>query len=427
MKILIVSTFFPPSNSIASLRPYSWAKYWSKMGHEVTVLTTKKEKSVSDLNLDCSMFNVIEIPYYIPLRKSYHDVKNIIKQNKQLTLKQMLINSMRKVYDKFTRKTGVLYACRYPDWLDIWAKHAIQHIKNDNVDIIISTGWPYSVHRIGYYLKSNGLAKKWILDWRDLWTKNHLYKGLPIFYPIEKYLENKFHNTADLITTVSEPLAEVLRNMTKTPVATIYNGFDPEDYENLLNKTRKKNERLEIVYTGTIYKNFRDPTPLLQAIKELLENKSINKNDLHITFAGNHADISELISRFNLNEIYTYLGFLPREKALELQYDADILLFLEYENPEVKGVLTGKLFEYLYIAREIWAIGCSNKTETGALIETSNSGIAFGKDKEKIKKYIINKLKNKNVDKFKNKNLQIIEYYNRKKQAEKMLELISLT
>ena len=82
------------------------------------------------------------------------------------------------------------------------------------------------------------------------------------------------------------------------------------------------------------------------------------------------------------------------------------------------------MFEYLYIGREIWAIGCSNKTEAGALIESSKAGIAFGNDIEKIKEYIINKLKNKNIEKKEKKNMQILNLYNRKVQAEKLLELL---
>ena len=61
MKILIISDYFPPLNSIASLRPYSWAKFWSKMGHDVTVLTTQKYKKENDLNFECSSFEIIEI------------------------------------------------------------------------------------------------------------------------------------------------------------------------------------------------------------------------------------------------------------------------------------------------------------------------------------------------------------------------------
>ena len=62
MKILIIAKYFPPQNSIASLRPYSWAKWWSNLGHEVTVVSTKKIPWENDLKLDCSGFDLIEIP-----------------------------------------------------------------------------------------------------------------------------------------------------------------------------------------------------------------------------------------------------------------------------------------------------------------------------------------------------------------------------
>ena len=59
MKILIVSTYFPPANSIASLRPYSWAKWWSRAGHDITVLTTEKDKRSNDFKLDCKGFKIL--------------------------------------------------------------------------------------------------------------------------------------------------------------------------------------------------------------------------------------------------------------------------------------------------------------------------------------------------------------------------------
>ena len=42
-KILIISYDWTPRNSIGVHRPYSWAKYWSLNGYEVTVLTSKKK------------------------------------------------------------------------------------------------------------------------------------------------------------------------------------------------------------------------------------------------------------------------------------------------------------------------------------------------------------------------------------------------
>jgi hypothetical protein len=53
--ILIISTGFPPRNVPGALRAYSWAKYWSRAGHKVTVLTNKK--SALDGPLDYSLKN----------------------------------------------------------------------------------------------------------------------------------------------------------------------------------------------------------------------------------------------------------------------------------------------------------------------------------------------------------------------------------
>ena len=50
MKILIITFAFPPLNRIASSRPYSWAKYWSRLGHEVAVVTKKKTAVDGALN-----------------------------------------------------------------------------------------------------------------------------------------------------------------------------------------------------------------------------------------------------------------------------------------------------------------------------------------------------------------------------------------
>ena len=76
LKILIISTFFPPSNSIAALRPYSLAKYWKKEGHEIAILTTKKNIPASlALSFDLSPFHLIEVPlpsFTSSAKKKYH-------------------------------------------------------------------------------------------------------------------------------------------------------------------------------------------------------------------------------------------------------------------------------------------------------------------------------------------------------------------
>lgn len=435
MKILIVSTFFPPQNSIASLRPYSWAKWWSRAGHDVTVLTKKKENLPNDLHLDCSGFSVIEIPLWMPFRKASKAVNATTQNNdnlhnnegckKSMCLK--ILSLLKSIYRKFVTSTGCFYDCRFPDWSDAWIKKAASQLRPTCCDLLVTTGGPYSVHRTAILLKRKGWNGKWILDWRDLWTKNHLYPGIRIFHPWERHLENLFHKNANYITTVSEPLAETLGGMTKTPVAVIYNGFDTEDFNFLTERSRKNNEKYTISYLGTLYRGYRDPEPLFRGLGELEKSGLITSDDIVVQFAGAQADVLDMARKYGVEKYYSYLGFLPREKALELQYDSDAVLFLEYENPEVKGVLTGKLFEYLYLSRKILAVGCSNRTSAGALIEKCNAGICCGKDVESIKEFILQAVDNKktNIKESESfKNFSEINAFSRKIQAEKMLSLI---
>ncbi|MDH7596430.1 MAG: glycosyltransferase [Methanothrix sp.] len=428
MKILIVSAYFPPQNSIASLRPYSWAKYFSQAGHDVTVLTTEKKEEPNSLKLDCTSFKVIEVPLKIPFMKSWRMYKERSNANADIktTIKYKILLYLKTIYNKLSQSTGCFYACRYPDWHDAWAGKAFKLVNDEVWDVVISTGGPYSVHRIGLNLKKDKKAKKWVVDWRDLWTRNHIYSGLKIFHPIEKHLEHQFHAHADLITTVSEGLADTLRQMTSTRVEVIYNGYDPDDYKNIVKIPRKNNKRYEIVYTGTIYRKFRDPAPLFRAVGELAAEKKLSPDNLHITFAGHKsADLSDMAKAYGINDYFTYAGFLPREEALLLQYNADACLFLEYNNPSVKGVLTGKLFEYLYIANYILAIGVAENSEAGALIKKTNSGVCLGNDINKIKNYILNIVENKNYNSIAiKKNFSVIKQFERKRQAMKLLELL---
>jgi hypothetical protein len=63
MRILIIAHYFPPKNSVASLRPYSWAQFWAQSGHDVTVLTTEKVEAPEDLKIDHSRFRVLTLPW----------------------------------------------------------------------------------------------------------------------------------------------------------------------------------------------------------------------------------------------------------------------------------------------------------------------------------------------------------------------------
>jgi len=401
MKILIVAPFFPPKNGIAPLRPYSWAKFFALFGHDVTVLTTKKVPQENALELPCDGFEVIEVT--VPgmawatkfLGKPVQSQQQDSLKSNHLSWSKRIKNLLIRAIRKLQQQNGILYACRMPEIHDLWAIPAYKKVSSRQWDIVISTAWPYSAHWVGWWLKTRGHAKKWVADWRDLWTDNHLYPGLLPFTLLEKFLEKKFNRAADLITTVSEPLANRLRQQCGNKVTVIYNGFDPDDYARLP-KARifPDDGKFRIVYTGTIYSGKRDPSPLFEAIRKLDLAGKISPETLEVLFAGISHNLETTISQQGVSHYVRTLGTLPRENALRMQRDANALLFLEFEAPGVEGILTGKLFEYLYAPSPILAIGITPASSAGSIIEDCGKGWALGNDVNKISLWLESMLAN---------------------------------
>lgn len=428
MKILIIANAFPPLNTIASLRPYSWAKYWSRAGHEITVLTTYKAKTASDLELDYSFCKVIEVDYM----KAHPWLSKRIRPSESLTdeyytaknVSQKKDSLLKVILKKILHNTGVYLAdCRYPNIYQLWVKEAIQRVKKEEViyDVAVATYAPFATLQIANQLKKQGLSKQVVFDFRDLWVDSP-FKGLFPFRLYEKRLERKLCMNADVITIVSEPLAQTLRNKFNRAVSVILNGFDTDDLgsqpQEHLQDTRNRN----ILYTGTIYEGFRDPSPLFQAIEELKNEQYEGLSKLSVTFLGRTGSaIEKLLETYDVRDYVENKGYCKREVVLSLQQTADVLLFLDHNGENSEGILTGKLFEYLFSGTYIWSVGGIN--DASRIIESNKLGQIFGKDVHSIKKSIKALIENGVPTIAKKDLLTKFRIYTREYQAQKMLEL----
>jgi len=443
MRILIISKYFPPENSIASLRPYSWAKYWSREGHDVTVLTTPKKVLPESLTLDCSSFSVVEVRY----RSLFYTFKNFYKNclNKKSSedinitdekesykvqsYTSYLKRSLQKI-DGFRVNRGIFITARMPDITDLWINPATNWAKKQgNWDLVVSTHGPYACHIVAHNLKKSNKVQFWIADFRDLWTDNHIYKGVFPFTLLEKRIEKKAISQANAITTVSKPLAATLANKYgKEKTFVVENGFDSEDLTSILKTPIFNDNKIRIVYTGTIYKGKQDPSPLFESIFELAHSDINNLNlldKLEVLFVGPTSSlVLEMANAVEVTKWVKASSLLPRSDVLRMQRDADALLFLEFDNGKTDGILTGKLFEYLNSSTEIWGIGVSENSAPGKIILEARAGKIFGKDKSLIKKELIRLLsnqKNKNLD----LNNEFIKSFERKHLAESMLKIVN--
>lgn len=425
MKILIVSIDFPPKQSIASLRPYGFAKYWSKAGHDVTVLTTQKDSQESTLHLDCSNFKKIQVP---PPRWSRF-IKKLLLGGKTTrdTVSPQINSSNSHIKNWLTRlraTTGIFMDQRMPSLYDGWASAATECVKSCTWDLVLTTHAPYANHLVGYALKRQGNASIWIADYRDLWTEHHLYNGLPPFTLIEKYLERQINDRADLITTVSAPLATTLcQDYDPTKIFVVENGFDTDDLASLPQKCFFSEDKVSLAYTGTIYPKIQDPTPLLRAISSIKRSECSHiLENFEVSMVGAcGAILSKLAQEYDVSEYFVDYGYVDRKVAMHIQRDATALLLIGSELSGHRGILTGKLFEYLFSGSTILCIGESSDGDCAKIIKETNTGVTLGNDVHLIERTIRDLLHHRK--RTTNPNIEQLQRFSRQHLSTKMIEL----
>lgn len=381
MRILLITTYFYPQNRIPVLRVGQWAKYWAMQGHEVTVLTTLKHSFLGPFGLDPDLpesVEVIEVPF-LPewLRKRLEGRSRAQGGSPPASSGQRLRHRVRRLRGHI----GSLV-----DIHDLWTAPArrkgLDLMAQKPYDAIISSFSPPAVHMVASHLKARHPATLWMADFRDLWADNHITSAKGVLRHIEHLMETRsIRHKADALATVSEPLAESLRRRyPKQPVWVMENGFDPEefpDWPHRLIPAPSAGGMLRICYAGTLYPERRDPTPLLLAVNRLIDNGVLSRDRVAIDFYGqNEKELTAILARCNGNRhgIVHAHGFVSRHDSLAAQARSSLLLLLESREPAARGVLTGKLFEYLVSGIPILAVGIDTNNAAGALLHDTGTG-----------------------------------------------------
>ena len=395
MRILIITHYFPPLNSVASMRPYSWAKYWSRAGHHITLLTTKKYPFDGPLDLglqvpkSVQMFELAYMPAF--LGGIFNKLRSQNQMGFQTGRQSFHWTSGKKIAAILRRKLGSFGDTSNP-WIAAAIARAGRLLQNSNFDVMVSTFGPPATHVIASILKRKFIRTRWVADYRDLWSGNHLkFSAWPIS-SVETLLEKAILSKCDLATTISKPLADHIRGLLDKPVEVIENGFDPEEYENLPRaRLFPEDGAIRLVYTGTIYPGKRDPSPIFKAVKSLERENRLRPQQCRLLFFGSTAgDLQNLVKQYEVEEWVDIKGHVDRPTALMAQRDADGLLFLEWNDPSARGVLTGKIFEYIRSGRPILGIGIDDiSTESGILLKRIGNAYCLGTNVERLKEAII--------------------------------------
>ncbi len=426
MKILIITNAFPPLNAIASLRPYSWAKYWSEAGHEICVLTTAKTSSSGSLDLEiepavAARVRVVEVPFLIFRGESEKVAGHRPVSSQQVAgiqLARKLVRWLRKnIFGSFLDSRMF--------WIAPALREALEIYKTWEYELIVSTYDPPAAHIIASRLHHR-LGVPWAADYRDLWADSHLENPIFPLNRLERSLENNTISGAIMMSTVSEALRSQLIARFHQPVVTIANGYDEEDSLVEASAFFPEDGCKRIIYTGKVYQGRQDPVPLFTALADLKDRGLCPPGKVEVIFFGQLLDhIPHLISKYRISDMVKLMGFRNRKTILQIQKAADLLLFLDYHAPGVDGILTGKIYEYMAANRLVLGIGMDENKAAARLIHEAGIGVTFGRDPGPIADFLYDWI-NGGVVPY-NPNLEVIRRYSRRRLAEKLLREIFST
>lgn len=415
MHIVIVTYNWPPRNAIGTHRPYSWAKYWSMAGAKITVLTAVKQFYDNPLDLDLPVLDdvdVIEVPFSMPLAGVSPGSAGTGKFRR-------LLKSIKR---SLARNLGFVFDPR-----DGWIGAASSEIERlaKSADIVVSTFGPRASHIVADRMKGINGRILWVADYRDLWSQNHLASYSPRARRAEQKKEfETVGANADLVTTVSEELARELGAMLGRRVEVVYNGFDFDSSTPAVKPSSLLSESRRIVYTGMLYEGSRDPTPLFSALRELLDEGGIDETTFQVDFYGPETSwLPVLVRKFNLDLVVNLRGAVDRPMALDAQRNAGVLLLLESPDVAAKGVLTGKLFEYIGAGRPILSLGSSGDSAICRVLAATGTGLGLQEDVQRIKRFLAEWVADGFVRGYSPKE-EVIASYSRRQQAENLLQLI---
>jgi glycosyltransferase involved in cell wall biosynthesis len=176
---------------------------------------------------------------------------------------------------------------------------------------------------------------------------------------------------ADAISCVSEAIADEARSLgARGIVRTISNGCDFDDFAGL---EYVPSPRFRITHAGSFFGK-RDPRPFLQALHD-------SGVDTVARFVGDfRSSDREWAESLDLGDRLELVPYAPRAESLRLQRDSEALLLLVPDaGGRGKGVLSGKVFEYLAAGRPILAVVPPDGA-AARLIRDTGAGVVVAPD-----------------------------------------------
>ncbi|OSY87890.1 glycosyl transferase family 1 [Tenacibaculum holothuriorum] len=415
MKVLIITYYWVPAGGSGVQRWLKFVKYLRDFDIEPVIFTVDNPNyPILDESLKNDVPDGVEVvrnPIWEP-----NDLLSIFK-NKETQTSAGFLNPNPSFIGKVMQYIRANYFI--PDARKFWIQPSVKKIKSyvasHQIDAIITTGPPHSLHLIGLQLKKD-LGVKWLADFRDPWIDIDYFHQLPLTKKAKKKhfkLEQAVLKIADAVTVVGKTMKDNYQSFSEN-IHVITNGYDTnsEVIKEELDRT------FSITHIGMMNAD-RNSEMLWETLAELSNENDNFKKDLEVKLIGKVADEAlESIKKAQLHNV-TFIDYVPHSEVKKYQRKSQVLLLSVNNVPSAKGIITGKIFEYLQAKRPILAIGPEDGDLAEILSQTNSGSIVDFSNKEKLKSVILQLYTD-----FKEGKLEVdsknIEQYHRKELTKKL-------
>ena len=271
-------------------------------------------------------------------------------------------------------------------WVKPSVSFLLDYVEKENIETIITTGPPHSVHLIGLQLKQK-LDVKWIADFRDPWTTIGYHKQLKLSQASKakhKSLEKEVLNVSDQIVVTSFTTKKEFQEITNKPIEVITNGYDNESDVDF-----KMDSKFTLSHIGSLLSK-RNPEVLWRVLSDLVTEYDGFSKEFQLNLIGSVSEkVLESLEKYSLIDYIIDVGYVSHKQAIEFQKKSQLLLLIEIDSEDTKCIIPGKLFEYMISNRPIIAIGPKD-SDIEKIIKETNTGLYFNySDYDSLKRIIL--------------------------------------
>lgn len=303
-RLLIVGYHFPPTGTGGVGRALGWARHLPALDWDVTVLAASPQPNWPR---DASLLD--QIPESVKVHR---------------------IATADPRPDRFRsldhRELTFL-------WYRPTLKFARELLKRESFDVILATAPPPSAHRLAAHL-GREFNLPWIADFRDPWGVR-----APSYW--RQWRRNVYVRQAAGIVAVNDRLRVHLEHALKRPAVTVFNGFEPDEMPDQVERVPKR-----AVYLGTL-----SGLNALDSFYTALA--TVGGEFLHIGSHRNH-DLKSRALAAGLTRI-RQTGYMPR--ALAIREAATGSVYVLSLNPGLNLALPAKTFDYIGLGGPLLYVG----------------------------------------------------------------------